>query len=268
MKKDIPLKIESLSDIDEQECRITSSRQIESILRNITETGSNAALYYNVNQNFIMTTILDVDEDGMWVEQGNSATVNYQITESTKLTLVSSHNQVKVQFTVDVASNVSYDDQPAFFLPMPSSLYRFQRREFFRLSLPAKDQLHCIINIPDHEEESATSNAAPLDMTVIDIEVPAADISGGGIGLIVREDEDSIQLGETYSDCQINLPGMGPIIVNFTVKNLIPLSKNRLGKTILRAGCEFVDLDTHATFKLQRFITEKQRTMVAEGLML
>ena len=80
MKKDIPLTIENITDADEKECRVSSPKQIESILRNIAETGTNAALYYNPKRDFIMTTILDVDEDGLWVETGQSAMENHHIT--------------------------------------------------------------------------------------------------------------------------------------------------------------------------------------------
>lgn len=266
MKKDIPLTIETITEEDEQECLVTSARQIKSILRTIADAGTNSALYYTPNHNFIMTSVLDVDEDGLWIEQGSTATVNYLITESKKLTLVSSHAQVKVQFTVDVAASVSYDGYPALFLPLPSKLYRLQRREFFRLSLPPNEQLNCIINVAKAERRSEAS--PPVDLAVSDLEIPAADISGGGIGLICRQGDVELQPGETYSGCQITLPGAGPIFVNFTVMNLVILSTTRSGKTIKRAGCEFTNLDSQTTAKLQRFITDMQRNKAANSLLV
>lgn len=255
MHKDIPLTIENITDADEQECRITSPRQIESILRNIAEIGANAALYYNAKRDFIMTTILDVDEDGMWVEQASGATTNHQIEESKRIKLVSSHHEVKVQFSAEGASSVSYDDSPAFFIPMPASIYRFQRREYFRLSISPSEQMRCIINIAKPETPG----------TSVATEVPVADISGGGIGLICMEGEVDIHAGEAYSKCQINLPGAGPVLVNLIVKNVVPLSTTKSGKTISRAGCEFRNLDGQTTVKLQRFITDKQRQAAADA---
>lgn len=255
MKKDIPLTIESITDADEQECRITSSRQIESILRHIAETGSNAALYYNPKRDFIMTTILDVDEDGMWVEQASGATTNHQIEQSKQIKVVSSHNQVKVQFGVGNASSVTYDDRPAFFIPMPASIYRFQRREFFRLSISPSEQMRCIINIAKPEAPGTT----------VATQVPVADISGGGIGLTCMEGEVDILAGDAYSNCQINLPGVGPVLVNLVVRNLVPLSTTKSGKTISRAGCEFKNMDGQTTVKLQRYITDKQRQASADA---
>jgi c-di-GMP-binding flagellar brake protein YcgR len=258
MKKDIPLTIESLTDADEKECRISSPKQIEAILRSIAESGSNAALYYNSKRDFIMTTILDLDEDGLWVEQGRSAMENHHVTESRKLTMVSSHNQVKVQFVVNSASSVTYDDAPALFLPMPSALYRLQRREYFRLSLPPSEQLRCII-----ETARLKGTVAPQEPALQT--VPVMDISGGGLGLSFMEDEMNFVPGEIYPDCRIDLPGIGIILVTITIKNIVPLSTNKLGKTLKRAGCEFKDIDGPTTLKLQRFITDKQRSMAANA---
>lgn len=268
MKKDVTLTIEAITDNDERDCLVTSSRQMVSILHTMAEHATKCALYYNTNQNFIMTSVLDVDEDGMWIEQGLSATVNHLITESKSLTLVGSHAQVKVQFWVNSAASVTYDGEPALFLPLPKKLYRLQRREYFRLSLPPTEHLHCIIDSANFSAINDSVAASSLDLSVSDIEVPAADISGGGIGLICMPDEVCLQPGETYSHCQINLPGAGSVLVSFTVMNLITLSTTRSGKAIQRAGCEFRDLDAHTTAKLQRYITDKQRDIVAHGLMI
>jgi len=268
MKKNIPLTIENITDADEKECRISSAKQVESVLRQIAESGTNAALYYNPKREFIMTTILDLDEDGMWVEKGLTATENHRIAESQKLTLVSSNHQVKVQFVVDSASSVTYDGRPAFFMPMPTSIYRLQRRDYLRLSLSTAEHLRCHINIARSPEENPAVDATPLETSVVEVELPASDISGGGIGLICLEGEFDFVPGETYSNCQIELPDVGTIHVSITIKNLISLSRNRSGKVLQRVGCEFMDIDGQTSGKLQRFITDKQRQMAANGLML
>ena len=267
MKKNVPLTIESITDADEKECRVSSAKQIEAILREIAESGTNAALYYNPKREFIMTTILDLDEDGLWVEAAHSATENHHIGESSKITLVSSHNQVKVQFVAEAASLVTYDGRAALFLPLPTSLYRLQRREYFRLSLSQSEHLRCLINTAKPKGENVPDDSAPLETTVVEFEVPAADISGGGIGLVCMEGEFDLVPGETYTDCQIDLPDIGPIHVSITIKNIIPLSTSRSGKVLQRAGCEFKDIDGQTSGKLQRFITDKQRLMAMSGLM-
>lgn len=254
MSKDITLTIDRISETDEQECRIDAPGQIAAILRDIAEAGSNAALYYNSRWDFIMTTILDIDEDGFWIEQGHNAEDNRHVTASNRLTLVCSHNHIKVEFVVNKASNASYDNRPAFFLPLPDHLYRLQRREYFRLSLPQSEHLHFTIDIVHQSDTGRQSQT-------IRRKVPVADISGGGVGLLCLEDESDFVPGRTYTNCKIDLPDIGPIQVTIKVVNIVSLAPNKFGKTLRRAGCSFGAIDSHTQSKLQRYITDKQRQM-------
>ncbi|MDZ4201017.1 MAG: flagellar regulator YcgR PilZN domain-containing protein [Gallionella sp.] len=265
MIKRIPPKIEVLSDEESKSCLVSFRQQIESILLRVAQSGTDCALYYDASHNFIMTTILDVDEDGLWIEPGNSATTNALITSSRSLTLVSQEGNVKIQFTVDKASPVSYDGAPALFLFLPKALLRIQRREFFRLLLPPTERLQCNLGIrPSHDGE-------PLEMrhmTVIDFELPAADISGGGIGLLQMEDESGLHIGQTYPDCRIELSDEGAITANLIVRNIVILGHDRVGQTIFRVGCEFKNLDAEAANKLHKFITGKQAMTTPQRILM
>lgn len=256
MNKAITLTIDRISDTDERECRINSTRQIMSILHEIAEAGTNAALYYSPRRDFIMTTILDVDEDGLWIEPGHSTLENQQVTASTRLTLVSSHDHVKVEFVVGRASTVTYDDRPAFFLPLPEHIYRLQRREYFRLLLPAAEHLKCTV-IASRKDDSGNL------IGISERAIPILDISCGGVGLACMAGGIDFALGATYTDCRIDLPDTGQIKFGLIVKNVIPMTGGRPGQPSRRAGCKFIDIDSHALTRLQRFITEKQREIAA-----
>jgi len=245
MQENIPLTIERLSDEQEGECRIISARQIQSLLRNISEGGSSTALYYDGTKDFIMTSLLDAGDKGLWVEQGTDQPKNRRIAESKKITLVSSLNQVKIQFSVDQIRAVTHQGYPAFYLPLPIILYRVQRREHFRLALPHSERLRCVISINKPQVGGQ-------------IELPVMDISGGGIRLSCAEDDIEFVPGQTYAGCQIDLPEVGKIIVTISVKSLVSIS-SKPGQTIKRVGCEFKNLDNASSVLLQRYVTKMQR---------
>ncbi|MDO8292496.1 MAG: flagellar brake protein [Gallionella sp.] len=245
MQKNIQLNIERLSEEQENECRIISARQIQSILRNIMETSSRAALYYDDEQDFIMTSLLDVGDKGFWVEQSTDMPKNRRVAETRKITLVSSLNQVKVQFSVNEIRTVTHQGYPAFYLPLPASLYRIQRREHFRLALPHSERLRCVIPI-NHLQAGGR------------IELPVMDISGGGMRLSCAEDGIEFEPGQTYAGCQINLPEVGKINVTIIVKSLVLISP-KPGQTIKRVGCEFKNLDNASSILLQHYVTKMQR---------
>lgn len=246
MAKDIPLRIEILTSGKDDQYRITAAREIEFVLQNIVKSSSHIALYYSEANDFILTTLLGVDASGLWLEQSQKTQENDRLLKSHKLIFVSAHAQVKVQFVSGQAAAVTYQGQPAFFLPFPHSIYRLQRREYYRLTTPVAAPLLCVI-----PSDQATKHHLH--------EVTIMDISGGGVGLTCTEQDAVLVPGHIYKNCKIDLPEVGELTGTIEVKNLVLLS-TPTGKTVRRAGCEFKDLDGTSTTLLQRYVTAMQRT--------
>lgn len=247
MEKDIPLKIEILSSAEDDQYRITSAKEIESIFRNIAKSGSRIALYYSDEDDFILTTLLGVNESGLWLEPSQNERINARVTESKKLIFVSSHTQVKVQFSTTHARQESYQGQSAFFLTFPHGIHRLQRREYYRLITPVVTPLRCLI-----PGAKSVTTPPPLTVTIM-------DISGGGVGLTCTEQDTALIPGHTYQDCKIGLPEIGTLMGTIEVKNLVVLD-TPTGQTIRRAGCAFINLDGASNILLQRYVTTMQRT--------
>lgn len=245
MERDIPLKIEILSsEKDEQYC-ITMPREIEYILQNMAKNSSPIALYFSEENDYVLTRMLAVDATGMWMEHQPNSVENKPLLESRKLIFVSSHQQIKVQFVSGQTQATTYQGQPALFLPLPHSLYRLQRREYYRLITPVNDPLLCVI---------------PGDPSVLHDphEVTIMDISGGGVGLTCTEQDIELIPGRTYEHCHIDLRDVGDFEATIEVRNLAVLSTPS-GVTVRRAGCEFKNLDGASTILLQRYVTTMQR---------
>lgn len=249
MQENLPLAIEKLSDEQEKEFRITSVRQIQSLLRNISEKGLQAALYCDGVKDFIMTTVLEVGDKGFWVEQGVDAQKNRYAAESKRITLVGVLDQVKIQFSVDGIRTVMHRGYPAFYLPLPASIYRLQHREYYRIMLSLSEPLRCIIPIGKPQ----TGNRK---------EIPIMDISVGGIRLFYTDNDIEFVPGQAYAGCQIDLPGVGKISVTIIVRSLVSVS-SKPGQLVRRVGCEFKNLDNASSILLQRYVTNMQRLRAA-----
>jgi len=245
MEKDIPLNIEILSGEENEKYRLTSAKEIKFILRTLAARGSRIALYYGGADDFILTTVLGVDDTGVWLEPSSNSSDNQHIAESSKLIFVTSDLQIKIQFTTNHAHSAVYKNDAAFYLPLPDSLYRLQRREYYRLEMPTQYLLHCMI-------PAATPNAKQLS------EFTIMDISCGGVGLICAETDTEIAVGKTYVNCLIDLPEVGKISGTIVVKNLFLLPMES-GHTQKHAGCEFKNLDGASTLLLQRYVMNMQR---------
>ena len=246
MEKDLPLKIETLPKTQGEKLSVTSFNEIMFVLNYIAEKGNRVALYYNQENHSILTTLLAVDKTGLWLEQGLNKSANKNLIESKNLIFVSSHLQIKVQFTFNQASNVIYKGHPAFYIPLPNSIYRFQRREYYRLSTPILNPLHCKVTF-------ATSPISTREFVIL-------DISGGGVGLSCTGGDNGLTPNQSHLTFRITLPNTGEISGTLEVKNLVELN-SPTGRIIKRAGCEFKTLDGSSRILLQRYVTIMQRTL-------
>jgi c-di-GMP-binding flagellar brake protein YcgR len=252
MEPDIPLKIEILSNGKDDPYRITSVREIEFIFQNIAKSDAHIALYYSEADDFIQTTLLGVDSSGLWLKQDPLKMDNKRIVESKKLIFVSSHLHVKVQFSAEKISETTYHGQPAYFLSLPQSIHRLQRREYYRLITPITNPLLCVIPDTQPEVTEEVLEEHPHQVTIM-------DISGGGVGLTCTEQDTLLVPGQTYHNCRIDLREIGEFYSTIEVKNLALISMPN-GETVRRAGCEFKNLDGTSTIMLQRYVTAMQRT--------
>ncbi len=245
MEKDIPLRFEVLSTEENDRHRVSQRKEIEFILEQIIARNSRVVLYYGDENEFILTTLLSFSDDAVWLEQGQSSQINQRVIDSGKLIFVSSHLNVKVQFEVFTSTSEVHGSRPAFRLPFPASIYRLQRREYYRLTAPVENPLRCIVSV------GHPPKITPREVTIM-------DISGGGIGLTCAETDTELTPGTVYPNCTIELPDFGSISTPIEVKNLVRVTTSN-GSDILRAGCEFKNLDGGSQIQLQRYVTAMQR---------
>lgn len=245
--REVPLKIELFSDGEDSKFSIRSKREILFILNSIAQEGTRAALYYDEGNDFILTTALNVDEQGIWLDVGSIAASNQRILRSNKIIFISSHRQVKVQFVANSIENALLENRAVFYLSLPDSLLRIQRREYFRLTTPAINPLKCVIPVPLMESGTPIAKR----------EVTIMDISGGGIALVCEAHDTELQPGKVYEDCRISLPVVGTITATVKVKSSFEITL-RNGKISKRAGCEFTYLSGEAAALLQRYVTRLQ----------
>jgi c-di-GMP-binding flagellar brake protein YcgR len=244
--KEVSLTIERFYNDEDIEFRIKSKKAMQSILQSIADQGTHVGLFYGNGNNFILTMLLGANEHGMWLDVGPFPPENKQLLLSDKITFVSTHQHVKVQFVAHDIQNDLFENNEAFYMELPDYLLRIQRREFFRIAVPSTSSAKCIIPIqPENPDDP-----------VIMREVPIEDISGGGIGLLCEEHEAELLPEKVFPDCRISIPEVGVLTVTIEVKNGINFSTG--AKVQKRVGCLFIDMNNQANILLQRYITRMQ----------
>jgi flagellar brake protein len=238
------LKIEKFRDGEESKFLVKSAKEIQLILHAIAQKKLPAVIYFNDGQSFIKTVILTANENGLWLDVGPNEDDNTQLLCSSHITFVTMYQGAKVQFECLQLEMAIYASHPAFYSPLPQSMVRLQRRDYFRLPVPSDAQLKCLI------PPITAKPVQPVEITIMDISV-------GGIALICREQSVTLEEGTTYPDCRIELPGLGTLVATIQVKNLFDVTSPG-GIVTKHAGCEFVQLDGKMSMLLQRYVSIMQ----------
>jgi len=241
------MKYEALSRAEENEFGVTSAIEIISILKHIAGNATPVGLLdYCVDGNFfILTTLLAVNDTGLWLEQSTNEQDNKRILASDNLVFVSTHLQVKVQFASKQARSAEYRGFSAFLLPLPKCIYRLERRDGYRTDISAAKPLRCAIPVGAPKVRQS-------------FEVDLIDISADGMKLSYAEKDVELVPGRTYENCQIKLPELGTISITMIVRNVFSLP-TQSGLMIKRAGCQFVNLNPTTSNSLQRYLGNIQQ---------
>ncbi len=245
MNKLISLTIETLTAEQQAECLITSSRQMQSILEYLKKQESKVALYFQHNQQFIISRLVDYDDTHVYLDPSKKPEFNQHIEHSDTLTLVALHNQVKVQCSPSNPQPDHRNAQPVIKCELPDNLFRIQRREYFRVDTSNSIPLKCNIFL---QQENKTYQA----------QVNILNISGGGIGIICTQQQSPLESGKQYA-YQIELPGEGVINGTLEIKTLTEMQDTPADSCQHYIGCQFIDLSRQSEITLQRYITNMQR---------
>ena len=243
MKHEVPLTIEFFPGGDEEEFEIASPREIHFIMLDIEKNAARAALYYDKRRQFILTSVVDVDEAGIWLDASQSHEENVKVVTSAGCIFVSSHHQAKVQFDIASVELTTLDNLETFYVPMPEQILRIQRRDYFRLYLPA-GTLKCTLKL----------DGDPPRERVLSVR----DISRGGIALFCDEIDADLQPGKTIERCRMWIDEETELLFGLQVR-YFSVTPSLTGKSRGCAGCLFVNLDGKTGVLLQRYITMQQK---------
>lgn len=238
-------------------CFIDNPNDIALHLRALASRASLASAYLDDGRQFFLTTVLAVDEHQgtLLLDPSQDATTNDAARAATQTTLVVTQDRIKLELRVGKLQTVIFNGREAFAAPLPATLLRLQRREFFRLEPPIDAPIHCQLRLDG--EEGAVEATFQL-----------ADLSVGGIGLIAPPGAAGhFPRDALFRAGLINIPNEPAIVTDMRVRKAIELS-NQAGESSLRVGCEFLGLRGAPLAIIERYISRiaRERSARASGL--
>lgn len=237
---------------------LSNPREISFYLNLLVKRGSLVTAHINDGRLFFLTAIVAViqEKNKILIDPAQVETLNTAARLAQQITLAANLDRVKVQIRLAALRESQFDGRRALSADIPAAMLRLQRREFFRLEPPLASPIGCQIALGAPGQHAKT------------FEPKVADISGGGISLIGPTHlADACQPDTVFTDCRLELPGEGVLLVNLRVRKMVEISANT-GIHNLRIGCEFIDLPGTRLARIERYITriERERKARDSGL--
>ncbi|MFC5303304.1 flagellar brake protein [Azospira restricta] len=226
-----------------------SRTEIIFVLRAVLQKSSLITVYFDQGRSFLLTSLLDVDAERgtLTFDMGSDEEMNNRALKADRFVFTTSLDKVKVQFSLKRLELVKHANRPALRGIIPESVLRLQRREYYRLTTPVANPVRCKLTVK--RPDGAT----------VPMELPLLDISGGGVGLMVKpEFKEDFLVGTGFRDCRIELPEEGVLVCNLVVRNAFDVT-TKSGNQHLRVGCEYEDLPGTRLTMIQRYITRVER---------
>ena len=241
-----------LEPADYQQFMLHGRQEVLFILRQLRDGGDPVTLHFNEGRDALPSRILAADDHGVVLDPAGEASINARALKSPRLFAVTRHHRVRIQFMLNGIVNREFEGHPAWLAPLPDAVLRLQRREFFRLALPADEALKCRIPLPGGDGWFTAS---------------IVDIGGGGLAVIVPPAELPLEAGMEFANCRIDLPEVGIVAARLQVCTLFDLTLPS-GVPVHRVGCRFVDLPGTMLTLVQRYVlkTERERKARSSGL--
>jgi len=216
------------------------------VLHALRAAADRVTVYFNDGHDFLLTTVIDVDDQGVTLDVGGDAEMNRRALGADKLFCATSHDKVRVQFMLPRLRQIEVADGSALRAELPESILRLQRREYYRLTTPITRPLKCQISF------------AMRDGSQHRVDVSIIDISGGGLAIMVPPSGVDFREGMEFPACRIELPEVGFVVATLQVRNRFEVTL-RSGGRVSRAGCQFLNLPGSMLTLVQRYIVKVER---------
>lgn len=227
--------------------QIHNAKEILRLMRTLAEKRILLTAYLDGGPFLFMTAVLGVTNDGQIILDASAdEKMNQRAAEAETLTCTGRLDGVRIQFSVSGTVRFPHDGLEAILCPLPLSVLRLQRREFYRLPVPISNPVKCTIFL---NNEDGSKRA---------VMVRVVDISNDGIGVIAAIDDLVFEPGQIFEHCALSVPESDATDVALQLRNVYRID-NRFGGQSQRAGCQFLGLTNHMVTKIQRYIFKMER---------
>jgi len=221
-----------------EELRVASTAEITAYLQQLQREGAGLLLAGPQGQSLSSHIVaLDADADLIGLKIGTDPEgISQALVVQGEITAVAYLGTIKLQFEIEAPVLVSGEQGTVLRGTLPTRLYRFQRRQSFRVQ-PAGSAYPRVV-MPGHA-------------------LRVLDISVGGLALALPPDLPVLAPGRIAESLVLELDRISALRITLLPHHASPISGDAGGT--LQLGCSFVELDAHAARSLQVYVDQTQK---------
>ena len=219
---------------------IHSRREIIILLRRLTEQRELVRMIFSEGEEAIATAVLEVREDSLIIDTAPDPEQLARVLASSSISFDTALERVRIAFFTTRIEHCLHDGLPALRIPIPETMVRLQRREYYRVLTP-----RCTIQM-EHE-----GGPPPVSFAV-------QNVSAGGIALIDDAHVLDAAKGTEYINCELSLPGAQMVLTTLCVMNCCDITLYN-GRVARRLGCAFVNPSAAMLALVQRYVSKLER---------
>lgn len=226
-----------------EELRVVSTAEITAYLQQLQREGAGLLLAGPPGQSLSSRIVaLDADADLIGLEIGaDPEGISQALVAQGEITAVAYLGAVKLQFEIEAPVLVSGEQGTVLRGTLPTRLYRFQRRQSFRVQ-PAGSAYPRVI-VPGGAEHGRA--------------LRVLDISIGGLALALPPGFTALAPGRVAEGLVLELDRISALRITLLPHHASPISGDASGT--LQLGCSFVELDANAGRSLQVYVDQTQK---------
>ena len=231
---------------------IRSPKQVLTYLNMLsTERCLISASFGEDDKDTFLTAIVDIDEkkQTLIIDCGPKEYLNKRLLHSAIIKCSTKYKGIKVLFEGRQVKKAGTISQSAFSIPIPSSIYWIQRRQFYRIKSPLSKNSYCSITFATTEQE---------DEKTVDFKLFDLSISGFSFITDSLEQAEDFPIDSEFKSCKLVLNGTEAHEISFACRNTFVINQNNPTKS-QKIGCGFDNLGPRAENAFLRYMQEIER---------
>ncbi|MGQ3053386.1 MAG: flagellar brake protein [Roseateles sp.] len=232
----------SATEATPEDLRVTSTAEIAAYLQQLQREGAGVLLSGPQGSLSSRICALDAEADLIGLEIGaDPEGISQTLVAGAEITAVAYLGTIKLQFELEAPVLVSGEQGTVLRGTMPSRLYRFQRRQSYRVQPAGSAYPRVILPGGAHAGRAAR----------------VLDISIGGLALALPADFPGPPVGQVAHGLVLELDRISALRIALLPHHASTINGDASGAQQL--GCSFVELDANAARSLQVYVDQTQK---------